>query len=302
MTTRGRDGVVSIALPVRNGAATLAPVIESVLAQSHADIELVICDNASSDATEEICREFARADSRVAYHRHRTNIGLLNNFRYAADRTTGGYVHWMGDADSIHPDYVARTLAVFAEDSRRVLVTTQVTYVGPDGSTTLDRTYRPTALASPDPVERVAELLRLLTGNFAWLDPLYGLMRRDVATLPRRNMLQEDQVFATRLAVAGPWGHVPAPLARRTRSELDIVGTAALLGVPKSGRHVRDVLQCLETLRWVDGALDPSQRRQVRAHVAQFYLRRKLDRVERGVAKARRLSRSVSPRRLDVSR
>ena len=84
--------------------------------------------------------------------------------------------------------------------------------------------------------------------------------------------------------------------------KLDIVGTAALLGVPTSGRHVRDVLQCLETLRWVDGALDPSQRRQVRAHVAQFYLRRKLDRVERGVAKARRLSRSVSPRRLDVSR
>ncbi len=46
------------------------------------------------------------------------------------------------------------------------------------------------------------------------------MMRRDLAVLPRRNMLREDEIFAARLALAGPWGHVPVPLAHRHRSEV----------------------------------------------------------------------------------
>ena len=78
---------------------------------------------------------------------------------------TGTYLRWIGDDDSLEPDYVSRALEAFAEDERRVLVTTQIVYVDADGVETLDTDHDPTALSSPDPVERFAEMLRLLTSG-----------------------------------------------------------------------------------------------------------------------------------------
>ncbi len=278
--------LASIALPVRNGADTLAPVVESVLGQSHSDLELIISDNASTDGTEEVCRHFARVDDRVVYRRHPTDIGLLNNFRSAAEISRGGYVRWLGDDDTLEPDYLAQVLQVFAEDERRVLVTTQIGYTDAAGNETLHAGYDPVLLASEDPVVRLAELLRLLTGGFGLLDPLYAAMRRDLAVLPRRSMLREDEVFAARLALAGPWGHVAVPLARRRRSEESTAGLVRLLGVPGWHRRAMDVLQCRELSSVIArSSLDPTQRRRARAEVLRMYLRRKRNTARRGIAK-----------------
>ena len=60
---------VSICLPVYNGENYLAIAIELMLAQTFADFELIICDNASTDRTEAICRRFAANDARLRYSR-----------------------------------------------------------------------------------------------------------------------------------------------------------------------------------------------------------------------------------------
>jgi glycosyltransferase involved in cell wall biosynthesis len=289
--SRPRSPRVTIALPVYNGADTLAPVIRSVLEQSHSDIELLISDNASTDATEEISRHFAGTDERVVYHRHPTNLGLLTNFISAAERATGTYVRWIGDDDWLEPDYVERVLDVFAADERRVLVTTQIVYVDADGAETLDAGYDPVRLACADPLERFGEMLRLLTSGYALLDPLYATMRREVAVLPRRNMLREDEIFACRLALAGPWGHVPAALARRHRSQVQKADLVRLLGVPGWHRHAMDLLMSRELWGWIDrSALDVAQRRRARAEVVRMYARRKRATVQRGVAKVERMA------------
>jgi glycosyltransferase involved in cell wall biosynthesis len=281
--------LVSIALPVYNGAETVARVVGSVLAQTHSNLELVISDNASTDGTQEICRQLAREDRRVVYTRHATNVGLLNNFMSAAENATGTYVRWIGDDDSLEPDYVSQALASFAEDERRVVVTTQVVYTDVAGVETLNADYELAGLASADPVERFTELLRLLTSGFALLDPLYAMMRREVAVMPRRNILREDEVFAARLALAGPWGHVAAPLAHRHRSEVPTAGLARLLGVPSWHRHATDVLQARELHHWIgQSSLDPAQRRRARAEVARLYARRKRNKARRGVVKLER--------------
>ena len=282
---------VSIALPVYNGARTLVPVVESVLGQDHGDLELVISDNASTDGTEEICRHYAAVDDRVVYHRHATNIGLLRNFRSAATASTGRFVRWIGDEDTLEPSYVSRSLEVFAEDERRVLVTTRIAYADDAGGGRQPADYDPAALSSSDPVERFAEMLRLLTSGFAMLDPLYGMMRRELAVLPRHNILREDEVFAARLALAGPWGHVPATLARRSRSETDVRTLVDLLGVRGSHRYAMDLLQCRDLVGFIARSpLDPSQRRRARVEVLRLYARRKRNKARRGVAK---LERSV---------
>src|SRR5215831_9453472 len=127
------DSLVSIGLPVRNGAATISSSIESVLAQDHDRIELVISDNASTDGTEGICRALAAADPRVRYYRHRENIGLLNNFVATIGLAGGEYFRWIGDDDRLRPTYVSRCLDEFEKDPRLVLVTTAIEYVAPDG-------------------------------------------------------------------------------------------------------------------------------------------------------------------------
>jgi glycosyl transferase family 2 len=286
-----RTPLVSVALPVYNGADTLVPVVEAVLAQSHQHLELVISDNASTDQTQELGRQFERDDPRVVYLRQPRNVGLLNNFISAANSCTGKYVRWIGDDDSIEPDYVARVVEVFAGDPRLVMVTTQMVYEDARGSRTPHSGYDPVALGSLDPVERFGEMLRLLTADFASLDPLYGTMRRELATMPRRNMLREDQVFAARMSLAGPWGHVPAPLATRRRHEGTAASLAGLLGVPAWHRHVRVLLQCRELDHWVAQAgLDPQQRAQAQAEIVRFYTRSKRIKLQRGAARLERLA------------
>jgi glycosyltransferase involved in cell wall biosynthesis len=60
---------VRIGLPAYNGERHLPAALDSLLAQTYGDFELIISDNASTDRTEEICREYAARDSRIRYHR-----------------------------------------------------------------------------------------------------------------------------------------------------------------------------------------------------------------------------------------
>jgi glycosyltransferase involved in cell wall biosynthesis len=270
------DPLVSICLPTRNGARRMDNVVRSILAQDHGNLELVISDNASTDDTEAVCRELVRADSRVSYHRHPENIGLLNNFIFAGHRARGTYFRWVGDDDWLAPNCISRCLQPFLADERLILVTMQVAFAGIDG-TTETAPYVGNALASDDRVGRFAEMLRLLNASYLLLDPLYGLMKREaIRPIPRRNMLREDQIFAAKMALAGPWGHVPEILGQRGWHHETRTALARRLGVPVWNAHVATALQVRELLRFVRTAdLDPAERRRARAAVWRFYIERK---------------------------
>ena len=155
----------------------------------------------------------------------------------------------------------------------------------------MDVGYDPSAMSSPDPVERFAAMLRMLTNDVPGVDPLYGTIRRDLATIPRKNMMREDQVFAARLALGGPWGHVAAPLAGRHWSDDPPAKIARLLGVPEWRRHVRVLLQCRELDVWLgESPLDAGQRRRARAELLRFYGRGKRNAVRRRLADVERVT------------
>lgn len=267
--------LVSIGLPVRNAGKRVVDVVTSVLAQDHPHLELVISDNASTDDTEKVCRELARSDDRIAYHRQAENVGLLNNFVYAIGAAHGEYFRWIGDDDRLEPTFVSQCLKAFADDPRLILVTTGMAYAGPDG-VAHSASYEGTGLGSDDPVVRLAEILRLLNESHLLIDPLYGMVRRArVVGIPRRNMLREDEVFAAKLALAGPWGHVPQVLARRGWRQEKLRNVARRLDVPAWQTHVSSALQCKEILAWLEQArLTDDQLRQARAAVYRMYVRR----------------------------
>jgi glycosyltransferase involved in cell wall biosynthesis len=112
---------VSIGLPVRNGAHYVAEAIESILAQTFADFELIISDNASSDATASICESYAARDRRIRCYRHPHNLGASYNFNFVFRRATGAHFKWAAHDDVIRPTFLERTLAALEADPEAVL-------------------------------------------------------------------------------------------------------------------------------------------------------------------------------------
>lgn len=90
---------ISIGLPVYNGEAFIDLTLDSILSQSFEDFELIISDNASTDTTEKICREYAAKDKRVKYIRQKENLGGVYNFKYVLDKSVGKYFMWIAADD-----------------------------------------------------------------------------------------------------------------------------------------------------------------------------------------------------------
>ena len=80
MASPGPNPAVSIGMPVYNGERFIRDALESLLAQSFTDFELIISDNASTDTTERICKKYAARDSRIRYVKQSGNIGAALNF------------------------------------------------------------------------------------------------------------------------------------------------------------------------------------------------------------------------------
>lgn len=91
--------LVSIGVPVYNGEKYLRQALESLLSQSHSNIEVIISDNASTDATERICREVAAKDKRVSYIRQQSNNGPIGNFNFVLQQAQGEYFMWAAHDD-----------------------------------------------------------------------------------------------------------------------------------------------------------------------------------------------------------
>lgn len=115
------SGKVTIGLPVFNGENYLAAAIESVLGQTYRNLELIVCDNASEDRTESICRDFAARDQRVVYHRNPTNIGAAANHNKCVHLATGEYFKWMSHDDLLEPRYIEECVKALEADKDAIL-------------------------------------------------------------------------------------------------------------------------------------------------------------------------------------
>src|SRR5262245_32410325 len=102
--------LVSIGLPVFNGADYIRRALDSLLVQSYANLEINICDNASTDRTEAICRAYSNKDRRIRYCRNASNLGILPNFRLTLDLASGDYFMWAAHDDWWSENYIEALL------------------------------------------------------------------------------------------------------------------------------------------------------------------------------------------------
>lgn len=164
---------VSIGLPVYNGATFLSAALDSLTGQEFDDFELIISDNASSDRTEEICRDYASRDPRIRYSRNDFNLGPLRNFWRTFELASGEYFMWAAHDDLWSASYVRRMVAGLDAWPRAILVAGQIAYITQRG----EPAPVPPVAAPPDHPVPPRELVGPLFGQQAstWF---YGMYRR----------------------------------------------------------------------------------------------------------------------------
>jgi glycosyltransferase involved in cell wall biosynthesis len=86
-------------MPVYNGEKYIREALDSLLAQTFTDFELIVSDNASTDETPVICQEYAARDPRIRYVRQSENRGAMANFQFVLDEAGGEYFMWAAADD-----------------------------------------------------------------------------------------------------------------------------------------------------------------------------------------------------------
>jgi|SRR5579871_14995 len=164
---------LSIGLPVRNGMPYLARSLGSILQQSYADFELVVCDNASTDETEEVVRQAARDDSRIRYLRSDNDLGASANFNRCVAETSGALFSWAASDDLFLPRYLERCVEQLSCRPEHAMCVPGVQFIDEEGRSE-DSLSQPEALASPDVRARLGSYLDRRSWHM-----VYGLVRRD---------------------------------------------------------------------------------------------------------------------------
>ena len=124
---------LSIGIPVFNGQEFLPELLDSLLRQTFADFEIVICDNASIDRTQDICREYARRDSRVRYTCNERNLGASPNHNRVFELSTAPFFKWAAHDDLYHNDYLEVCVRLLDENPDVVLAHTGTAFIDEAG-------------------------------------------------------------------------------------------------------------------------------------------------------------------------
>ena len=102
---------VTVGLPVYNGAATLAAALDCLLAQDFKQFAIFISGYGLTDATPEICRQYARAHPNITWHRHPQTLFVMDNYRFALREAKTEYFMRLASDDVIAPQFISRNCA-----------------------------------------------------------------------------------------------------------------------------------------------------------------------------------------------
>ena len=109
---------LSVAIPTYNGSRYIREALDSIISQLgdiDEEIEIVISDNASTDQTPEIIREYQEKYSLIKYFRNEENLGPDRNFGLAVRRSTGEYVWLFSDDDKFKNGAIKKVLGVLKD-------------------------------------------------------------------------------------------------------------------------------------------------------------------------------------------
>jgi glycosyltransferase involved in cell wall biosynthesis len=192
--------LVTIGVPVYNGARYLRQCIDSLLCQTFDDFVLLISDNASTDGTREIAEAYVKLDPRVRYHRHTHNVGMYGNYEHLMRSADTRYLKIANADDFWAPTMVGDAVRRLESDASIALCYPLMTKVDADGQPTEQYDYR-LHLVEDDPAVRFR---RVLT-EIRLINHLTGVIRTDAVrrTLPIPRITGFDRILVAELSLYG---------------------------------------------------------------------------------------------------
>ncbi len=185
---------LTIGVPVHNEAEFLAGSLEELRTQPFADIEVLVFDNASTDATADVARDFVARDSRFHYFRQPENKGALRNFQDVLAAAKSPYFMWKACDDRSDPDFILKLVALLDQTPDADLAVGRVV----SSRIGRDRTRETRFNAFPRPIGGFERLRLLFHAHASWI---YGLFRREQLLARMREV---EPAYANEWA----WDHV----------------------------------------------------------------------------------------------
>jgi glycosyltransferase involved in cell wall biosynthesis len=203
---------VSVCIPVYNGKDYISEAIQSVLAQTYRDFELVIVDNASTDGTLELIQRVQ--DPRLRIERNSSNIGFEGNWNRCLELARGEFVKILPADDLIAPDCLEMQVKVLETHPELALVCSARTIIDLNGRNLASRGMgkKPLFLSSTDVMKRI-----LSAGTNPVGEPGAVLFRSmnipHAGPFTTKNFYVVDVDYYVRHLAFGGLGYLPSPLA-----------------------------------------------------------------------------------------
>ncbi len=149
--------LVSICIPTYNREKMVGKAIGSALAQTYRNIEVIVVDNASTDATEAVVRSYA--DPRLKFFKNPTNLGLFGNFNQCLAHAQGEFIHILHSDDYIDPRFTEHCIRFYQEHPSTGLTFTQAYYLSAQSEASIRYSERDEVIPAPE------GFVRILTGR-----------------------------------------------------------------------------------------------------------------------------------------
>ena len=198
---------VSFGMPVYNGEQYLEKTLDSILAQTFTDFELVISDNGSTDRTQQICESYAAKDERIKYYRNPINIGVAPNCNRVFQLCSSEYFKLTDFDDILSPEFLEKCVQGLDQHPRAACCYPKTRLINENGEKIKDFDP-PKDASSPQPHLRFKSLI---------LDPDHivsqasGLMRSEMVgnTVMHGSYPCSDEVFLAHLSLLGDFIELP---------------------------------------------------------------------------------------------
>jgi glycosyltransferase involved in cell wall biosynthesis len=210
MTTR--SPVVTMGVPVYNGERYLSACLDSLLAQTFEDFVVIVGDNASTDRTQEIARDYCSRDPRVRYHRNPVNVGCPRNFVKVFELSDTPYFRWAAADDLTAPQMLEQCIAIL--DGRPEIVQAYPRTLLIDENANVTGMHADDIHAVDD---RPSERYIRVTDRIELCNAIYGVIRSDVLrrTAVLGPYIGSDITLQAELALYGRIWEVPEYLFLR---------------------------------------------------------------------------------------
>jgi glycosyltransferase involved in cell wall biosynthesis len=201
MEGRTEYPLISIGIPTYNRSEGVLRTLTSIWAQHYPNLEIIVSDNCSPDATQTLLEEISKNHPQLKYYRQEVNIGMIPNFEFVLRKATGKYFMWVADDDELETGVLEKYAIFLDEHIEYSLVSGQIKYWLDSKHDLSERGF--TFEQKSSSLRVIGYYTKVVYGGM-----IHGLMRRELTKkIDLRKAIGNDFHFIANLAYLGEIKH-----------------------------------------------------------------------------------------------